>query len=80
MAKSVVRKGLNGSGGIDGSTSVAIAGEGEVRHHGQGRETASFLGDTLQLQSIENSGAFLHLGAPLPDRWPSNLLAPGAVR
>ena len=37
-----------------------------ARDHLQGREAASFLGDTLRLQYAENPGAFLSVGASLP--------------
>ncbi len=40
-----------------------------ARRNLQGRETASFFSDTLRLQYVENSGAFLSLGESLPYRW-----------
>jgi signal peptidase II len=40
-----------------------------AKEHLQGREAASFFGDTLRLQYAENPGAFLSLGESLPHRW-----------
>jgi signal peptidase II len=39
----------------------------------------SFLGDTIRLQLAHNTGAFLSLGASLPDRWRQGLLSAGVA-
>jgi signal peptidase II len=40
-----------------------------ARDHLQNRPTLSLLGDTVRLQYTENPGAFLSLGASLPQHW-----------
>lgn len=49
--------------GCDQATKIA------ARQHLQGEQMQSFLGDTFRLTYAENSGAFLSLGASLPDTW-----------
>ena len=49
-----------------------------AREHLQGRATASFFGDTLRLQYVENPGAFLSLGESLPHRWRTAVFTVGA--
>lgn len=49
--------------GCDQVTKIA------AREHLQGEQMQSFLGDTFRLTYAENSGAFLSLGASLPDTW-----------
>jgi signal peptidase II len=39
----------------------------------------SYLGDTVRLQLAHNTGAFLSLGASLPDKWRQGLLSAGVA-
>lgn len=58
---------LLGSVGCDQATKVV------ARQHLDGRGTLSYLGDTFRLTYAENHGAFLGMGASLPD-WARTLI------
>ncbi|HEY4365506.1 MAG TPA: signal peptidase II [Bryobacteraceae bacterium] len=44
----------------------------------RGRDSISYLGDTLRLDYAENPGAFLSLGAGMPGRWRTAAFTVGA--
>jgi len=50
-----------------------------ARGHLQNRPAISLLGDTLRLQYTENPGAFLSLGASLPQHWRSAVFTLGSA-
>lgn len=50
-----------------------------ARDHLQNRPAISLFGDTLRLQYTENPGAFLSLGASLPQRWRSTVFTLGSA-
>ena len=48
-----------------------------AREHLQGHSSASYFGDTLRLQYVENPGAFLSLGESMSHRWRAAILTVG---
>ena len=50
-----------------------------ARDHLQNRPVICLLGDTLRLQYTENPGAFLSLGASLPQHWRSTVFTLGSA-
>jgi len=49
-----------------------------AREYLSGRDTVSYLDDTVRLDYTENQGAFLSLGASLPARWRAAVFTVGA--
>jgi signal peptidase II len=62
---------LVGCVGLDQATK-AIA-----KAHIPAQAARTYLGDTVRLQLAHNTGAFLSLGASLPDKWRQGLLSAG---
>jgi len=50
-----------------------------ARDHLQNRPVICLLGDTVRLQYTENPGAFLSLGASLPQHWRSSVFTLGSA-